>query len=54
MLTKAQLQAIGISASVMGGVLIIAAGFYMYRSFLETQKLTLEIKQLKKELKINV
>ena len=50
MLSKNELKAIGISASIMGAVLIVAAGFYMYRNFLETQKLTLEIKQLKKDI----
>jgi hypothetical protein len=50
MLTKNDLKAIGISASIMGVVLVVAAGFYMYRNFLETQKLRLEIKQIKKDL----
>lgn len=41
------LKAIGISSGIALGIVAIGAGFIMYKNFLESKKIKLEIERLK-------
>ncbi len=47
---KALLKTVGVSSWMITGAIVVAAGFYVYKTFLETTQLKLEIKLLKKEV----
>lgn len=50
LLTQKDLKAIGVSASIVGIVVIVAAGFGAYKNYIELKKTRLEIKVLQKQL----
>jgi hypothetical protein len=49
---KSLVKILGISASVLSGVIVVGFGFYLYRNFIELEKSKLQIKVLKRDLGI--
>lgn len=52
LITRQQLQSFGLNASIISAAVVVAAGFYVYKVYLETELVNLQIKKLKKELNI--
>ncbi len=53
-LSKEFLSKLGVGASIVTAVFVLGGAFFIYRTYLETTLVKLQIEQLEKELSTNI